>query len=95
MKPSSPTPSRRNVHFVVNRKDPRVATVIHDGKTLFTIKTDVSGMHPSIVVVAAVSHLKMMTKGSTGVTLWNGTSGSARGLDAHAAGRRARATEGA
>ena len=67
------TPVRRNVRIVVNRKDPRMATVMHDDKVIFTIKTDVSGMHPSLVVVATETHLKSMGKGKTGITLWNGT----------------------
>jgi len=48
---------------------------MHDDNVLFTIKTDVSGVHPSIVVVAAATHLKFMEKGKTGITLWNGTPG--------------------
>ena len=55
-----------------------MASVVQGGKTLFTIKTDVSGMHPSITVVATLTHLKTMGKGTTGITLWNGTSGAAR-----------------
>jgi len=55
-----------------------MATVVHDGKPIFTIKTDVSGVHPSIIVVATVTHLKYMCKGTTGITLWNGTSGAER-----------------
>ncbi len=75
MKPTSTSSLRRNVKIVVNRKDPRTATVVHDGKIIFTIKTDVSGMHPSIIVVATVTHLKSMEKGSTGIALWNGSIG--------------------
>ena len=30
-------------------------------------------MHPSIVVVARETYLKTMTKGKTGIVLWNGT----------------------
>ena len=66
-------PLRRNVKIVVDRKDPRLATVMHDDKVIFTIKTDVSGMHPSIIVVATETHLKTMVKGKTGIVLWNGT----------------------
>lgn len=75
MKKLDKTPPRRNVRIVVNRKDPRMATVIHDGKVIFTIKTDVSGMHPSIIVVATETHLKSMEKGKTGIALWNGAVG--------------------
>lgn len=52
-----------------------MATVEHDGKVLFTLKTDVSGMHPSLIVVATETHLKTMEKGTTGIALWNGTVG--------------------
>ena len=52
-----------------------MATVEHDGKVIFTIKTDVSGMHPSIIVVATETHLKSMEKGKTGIALWNGPAG--------------------
>lgn len=68
-------PARRNVRIVVNRKDPRMATVMHDDKVIFTIKTDVSGVHPSLIVVATETHLKSMGKGKTGITLWNGAAG--------------------
>ncbi len=68
-------PLRRRVEIVVDRKDPRTATVVHEGKVIFTIKTDVSGMHPSIIVVATESHLKSMEKGTTGIALWNGAIG--------------------
>lgn len=50
-----------------------MASVMHENKAIFTIKTDVSGMHPSIVVVARETYLKTMTKGKTGIVLWNGT----------------------
>jgi hypothetical protein len=73
MKTQAKAPARRNVHIVVNDKDPRMATVMHDDNVIFTIKTDVSGMHPSIIVVATETHLKSMEKGKTGITLWNGT----------------------
>jgi hypothetical protein len=75
MKTVDKAPLRRNVKIVVNRKDPRMATVTHDGKVIFTIKTDVSGMHPSIIVVATETHLKSMEKGKTGIALWNGAPG--------------------
>lgn len=70
------TPLRRNVTISVNRNDPRMATVKHDGKVIFTLKTDVSGMHPSLIVVATQTHLKSMEKGKTGITLWNGAAGA-------------------
>lgn len=73
-KPEKP-PARRNVSIVVDGKDPRMAKVLHDDTLLFTIKTDVSGVHPSIIVVAAQTHLKFMEKGKTGISLWNGTPG--------------------
>jgi hypothetical protein len=72
------SPLRRDVKIVVNRKDPRTASVVHDGKVIFTLKTDVSGMHPSLVVVATLTHLKSMPKGTSGISLWNGTPGTAR-----------------
>ncbi len=75
MKTPDRTPPRRNVKIVVNDKDARMATVVHDDKVIFTIKTDVSGMHPSIIVVATETHLKSMEKGSTGIALWNGSAG--------------------
>lgn len=75
MKKSGTTPLRRNVKIVVNRKDPRMATVMHDDKVIFTLKTDVSGMHPSIVVVAMETHLKSMGKGKASMVLWNGSAG--------------------
>lgn len=78
MKKTPQPPARRNVRIVVNPKDPRMATVVHDRETLFTIKTDVSGKHPALVIVATLTHLKTMARGTTGITLWNGTSGSAR-----------------
>jgi hypothetical protein len=75
MKTMDRPPLRRNVKIVVNRKDPRMATVEHDGKVIFTLKTDVSGVHPSIIVVATETHLKTMEKGKTGIALWNGAAG--------------------
>jgi hypothetical protein len=68
-------PVRRNAQIVVHPEDQRMAKVVHDGKVIFTIKTDVSGMHPAITVVATETHLKFMTKGKTGMALWNGTLG--------------------
>lgn len=52
-----------------------MATVKHDGKTIFTIRTDVSGVQPSIIVVATETYLRSMEKGKTGIALWNGTAG--------------------
>lgn len=76
------SPPHRDVRIVVSRKDRRMASVVHDGKTIFTIKTDVSGMHPSIIDVATLTHLKSMSNGTTGITLWNGTSGHSRAAGA-------------
>ena len=73
MKNLDKMPLRRKVKIVVDPKDPRMATVLHENKAIFTIKTDVSGMHPSIIVVARETYLKTMTKGKTGIVLWNGT----------------------
>lgn len=73
MNNSDKLPLRRKVRIVVDPKDPRLATVMHDDQAIFTIKTDVSGMHPSVVVVARRTYLKSMTKGKTGIILWNGT----------------------
>ncbi|MCX7008102.1 MAG: hypothetical protein NTY53_12790 [Kiritimatiellaeota bacterium] len=75
MKKLEAAPLRRNVKIVVNRKDPRMASVLHDDKVIFTLKTDVSGMHPSIVVVAMETHLKSMGKGKASMVLWNGSAG--------------------
>ena len=75
MKKQDKAPLKRSVKIVVDRKDPRMATVLHDGKVIFTIKSDVSGMHPSIIVVAMETHLKTMEKGTTGIALWNGAIG--------------------
>ena len=72
MKNLDKMPLRRKVKIVVDPKDPRLASVMHENKVIFTIKTDVSGMHPSIVVVARETYLKTMTKGKTGIVLWNG-----------------------
>ena len=73
MKAQEKAPPRRDVRIIVDRKDARMATVKCDDKVIFTIKTDVSGMHPSIIVVATETHLKTMAKGKTGIVLWNGT----------------------
>ena len=75
MKTPTKAPLRRNVKIVVDKKDARMATVLHEGKLIFTIKTDVSGMHPSLIVVATETHLKTMEKGTTGIALWNGAVG--------------------
>lgn len=75
MKTPTKAPQRRNVKIVVDKKDARMATVLYDGNVIFTIKTDVSGMHPSLIVVATETHLKSMEKGSTGIVLWNGAAG--------------------
>jgi hypothetical protein len=75
MKPQEKPAPRRDVKIVVDRADPRMATVRYDGKVIFTLKTDVSGMHPSLIVVATETYLKTMSKGKTGIALWNGTAG--------------------
>lgn len=75
MKPKPKVPARRDVRIVVDRDNPRIGTVTCDGKIIFTLKTDASGMHPSLIAVAAETHLKTMTKGKTGIVLWNGTEG--------------------
>lgn len=75
MKPKESPPPRRDLRISVNRTDPRMATVKENGKVIFTIKTDVSGMHPSLIVVATKTYLKTMGKGKTGIVLWNGTAG--------------------
>ena len=80
MKNLDKMPLRRKVKIVVDPKDPRLASVMHENKVIFTIKTDVSGMHPSIVVVARETYLKTMTKGKTGIVLWNGADAVKRGL---------------
>jgi len=80
MKTSGKEPLRRNVKIEVDKKDPRMATVTHDGKVIFTIKTDVSGVHPSIVIVATETHLKSMEKGKSGIMLWNGVGVKTRNL---------------
>ena len=58
--------------IVVDPKDARMATVTHNRKVIFTIKTDVTGVKPSIIVVATETRLKTMEKGKTGIILWNG-----------------------
>ena len=62
MKNLDKMPLRRKVRIVVDPKDPRMATVMHENKAIFTI-----------VVVARETYLKTMTKGKTGIVLWNGT----------------------
>lgn len=70
--------------IVVDEKDARQAKVYHDGRVLFTIRTDVSGMHPSIIVVAQETQLKALEKGKTGIVLWNATPGvETRNLKLH------------
>ena len=71
---------RRKVIIAVDPRDPRTANVTHDGKVLFTIKTDVSGVQPALVVAAKETYLKTMTKGKTGIVLWNGADSVKRGL---------------
>ena len=61
--------------IVVDRNDSRMATVKCGDQVIFTIKTDTSGMHPAIVVVATETYLKTMGKGKTGIALWNGPAG--------------------
>lgn len=75
MKAKVKAPARREMKIIVKAKDARTAVVECDGKTVFTIKTDVSGMHPSVVVVATETYLKTMVKGKTGIALWNGPAG--------------------
>lgn len=77
MKAPVKPPVRRDVRIVVDRRDPRLATVKCDGKVIFTLRTDASGMHPSLVAVAMETYLKYMPKGKTGIALWNGTPGLA------------------
>lgn len=74
MKPL-PKPLRRDVRIVVDRKDPRQATVLDNGQVIFTLKTDASGMHPSLIVAATETYLKTMIRGKSGIALWNGTAG--------------------
>lgn len=75
MKPPPKPPVRRDVKIAIDRNDPRTATVKCDGKVIFTLKTDASGMHPSLVVAATETYLKYMPKGKMGIALWNGTAG--------------------
>jgi hypothetical protein len=84
--PRKPPPRKvvKPIHIVVDAKDPRQAKVIHDERVLFTIRTDVSGMHPSIIVVAQETQLKAMEKGKTGLVLWNAPPGrDTRNLKLH------------
>ena len=57
--------------IVVDPKDPRRATVFHDRTPIFTIKTDITGVNPAIVVAATQTQLKTMEKGKSGIVLWN------------------------
>ena len=76
MKSANSAPAAKSQTIIaVDPKDKRMATVVHGGKVIFTIKTDVSGANPSIVVVATETHLKSMEKGKTGIVLWNGAAG--------------------
>jgi hypothetical protein len=68
------TPSMK---IVIDPTDPRSAKVMHDGKALFTIKTDTSGAQPSIIVTVTETHLKSMTSGKTKIALWNANAGAA------------------
>lgn len=84
--PRKPPPRKvvKVTKIVVDDKDPRQAKVIHDDRVLFTIRTDVSGMHPSIIVVAQETQLKAMEKGKTGLVIWNATPGrDTRNLKLH------------
>lgn len=73
-----PVPKRVNLtKIVIDPKDSKRATVMHDRKPIFTIKTDVSGVNPSIIVVATQTQLKTMDKGKTGIVLWNSGVGPA------------------
>ena len=80
MKNLDKMPLRRKVKIVVDPKDPRLASVMHENKAIFTIKTDVSGVQPALVVAAKETYLKTMTKGKTGIVLWNGADAVKRGL---------------
>ena len=75
MKPQEKVSPRREMKIVVDRNDPRSAAVKCDGKTVFVIKTDVSGVHPSVIVTATETYLKTMIKGKAGIALWNGPAG--------------------
>jgi hypothetical protein len=76
MKLVSKLPARKIANvtkIIIDPKDARMATVTHNRKVIFTIKTDVSGVNPSIIVVATETRLKSMEKGKTGIILWNGS----------------------
>jgi hypothetical protein len=75
MKSQEKAPTRREMKIVVDRRNARMASVKCDGVVLFTLKTDVSGMHPSLVVTATETYLKTMAKGKAGIALWNGPAG--------------------
>lgn len=84
--PRKPPPRKvvKVCKIVVDAKDPRQAKVVHDDRILFTLRTDVSGMHPSIIVVAQETQLKAMEKGKTGLVIWNATPGrDTRNLKLH------------
>ena len=75
MKLLSKLPARKIANvtkIVIDPQDARMATVTHNRRVIFTIKTDVSGVKPSIIVVATETRLKSMGKGKTGIILWNG-----------------------
>jgi hypothetical protein len=73
---TSPAPRLGNqTRIVVDPKDPRTATVVRDRQVIFSIRTDESGVNPSIVVMAMQTHLKSMEKGKAGIVLWNGRMG--------------------
>ena len=78
VKPSKTSPARKapyRTRIVVDPNDERAATVLHDRKVIFTIRTNESGMYPSIVIAATDTYLKCMDKGRTGIVLWNGGAG--------------------
>jgi hypothetical protein len=73
---TAPAPkASHRTRIVVDPKDGRVASVVHDRKVIFTIRTDESGMYPSIIIAATDTYLKSMEKGRMGIILWNGGAG--------------------
>lgn len=78
MKRPDRPPPRKKMRIVVDSQDLRMATVMQEDRVIFKIKTDDSGMHPAVILVAMETHLKTMTKGTTGIVLWNGTGGKKR-----------------
>jgi hypothetical protein len=68
-------PTTHRTRIVVDANDERAATVLYDRKVIFTIRTNESGMYPSIVIAATDTYLKCMDKGRTGIVLWNGGAG--------------------